>query len=58
MKCSDCVFCKTQPEFYKCDNPNSNANQLQIFNPENAGCASGVDGDGNRVEYQHPNYNI
>jgi hypothetical protein len=51
MKCSECVFCigastethqRTNANF-QCDNKDSNAYTLEIFNPENAGCDAGID---------------
>jgi len=49
MKCSDCAYCITASEHtrqltngnFQCDNDNSNAYGLEIFDPANAGCNSG-----------------
>ena len=36
MKCSKCAFCRTKAEFFFCNHHN-----LEVFNPENAGCSYG-----------------
>lgn len=41
MKCSDCAYCIPAEEYFQCNNENSEAYGLEIFDPKNAGCDKG-----------------